>query len=460
MKFKSILFLIMITSLYSCKKYIEVGPPKHLISASAVYSSDATATAVVRGIYSQMVNNSSGFAGGGAPSVTFNCGLSSDELENFSNDATYISFYTNALSATNFSSILWSDPYKFINNANAAIEGLANSNGVTQATKNELLGEAKFIRAFCHFYLVNLFGDVPLVTVTDYRVNAVASRTPIAQVYQQIISDLKDAQQLLASDFSFSKGERDQPNKGAATALLARVYLYMGDWINAEAESTAIINNSDTYSLPGDLNAVFLANSSEAIWQLKPEALAYTNEAALFILTSAPPSFASLSSHLVNAFEPGDYRKMNWVDSIADGGTNYYYPFKYKVNSGTDLTEYSMVLRLAEQYLIRSEARANQDNIFGAQADLNIIRNRAGLTNTIAADKSSLLSAILHERQVELFTEWGHRWLDLKRTGAVDSIMTVVAPQKGGTWNTNGQLYPIPLSEINNDVNLTQNTGY
>lgn len=438
---------------------MEVGLPKHLIGAATVYSSDATATAVVRGNYSQMVNNSAGFAGGGAPSVTFNCALSADELKNYTNDATYIAFYTNSLSASNFSPVLWSDPYKFINNANAVIEGLSHSTGVTDATKNELLGEAKFIRAFCHFYLVNLFGDVPVITTTDYRINAVASRIPKSQVYQQIISDLRDAQNLLATDFSFSKGERDQPNKWAATALLARTYLYIGDWANAEAEATAIIDNSGTYSLCVDLNDVFLANSSEAIWQLKPEALTFTNEASLFILTSAP-SFASLSQQLLNSFESGDNRKTNWVDSVTDGNTTYYYPYKYKVNSGTTLTEYSMVLRLAEQYLIRAEARANQNNISGAQADLNIIRNRAGLANTTANDIPLLISAILHERQVELFTEWGHRWLDLKRTGTVDAVMSVVTPQKGGTWSTDSQLYPIPLSEINNDVNLTQNTGY
>jgi len=119
-----------------------------------------------------------------------------------------------------------------------------------------------------------------------------------------------------------------------------------------------------------------------------------------------------------------------------------------------------MVLRLAEQYLIRAEARAQQNNVGGAQSDLNTIRTRAGLPNTTANDKTSLLAAIIHERQVELFSEWGHRWLDLKRSGNLDAMMAVVAPAKGATWSSNWQWYPIPSYEIVQDPNLVQNPGY
>lgn len=456
MKPLHIFFLIVMTGFVSCKKFIDVGAPKNLTESSIVYQNDATATSVIRGIYSEMINGG-GFASGALYSITSLAGLSADELIAYS--PSYLPYYSNALSPTNGASDLWSSPYKFINNANAVIEGLGNSTGVTINTKNELLGEAKFIRAFCNFYLVNLYGDIPLVTNTDYRVNAILARTPKADVYQLIINDLIDAQNLLANDFSFSNGERDQPNKWAATALLARVYLYMADWVNAEAHATAVINNS-TYILVTDLNAVFLKNSSETIWQLQPEGSSInTSEGNIFIITTTP-SNASLSTQLYNSFESGDNRKVQWVSSYTSGSDVYYYPYKYKIQTGTPLDEYSTVLRLAEQYLIRAEARAEQNNITGAQADLNVIRNRAGLGNTTSNDKPSLLSAILHERQVELFTEWGHRWLDLKRTGTIDAVMSVVTPQKGGTWSSYQQLYPIPQSEIATDPNLNQNSGY
>ena len=95
-----------------------------------------------------------------------------------------------------------------------------------------------------------------------------------------------------------------------------------------------------------------------------------------------------------------------------------------------------------------------------AAADLNVIRQRAGLTNTTATGQQAILNAILHERQVEFFTEWGHRWFDLKRTGNVNAVMSVVTPQKGGIWNANWALYPIPISEITLNPNLKQNPGY
>src|SRR5690606_21218692 len=126
--------------------------------------------------------------------------------------------------------VFWREAYKYINNANAVIEGLSKSTSLSGNTRTQLEGEAKFIRAFCHFYLVNLFGDIPYVTTTDYQKNSTSVRLNATEVYTKIISDLTDAKNLLATDYSFSNGERSQPNRFAAIALLARVYLYTGKW--------------------------------------------------------------------------------------------------------------------------------------------------------------------------------------------------------------------------------------
>ncbi len=92
---------------------------------------------------------------------------------------------------------------------------------------------------------------------------------------------------------------------------------------------------------------------------------------------------------------------------------------------------------------------------------LKIIRERAGeWPGIVSGDNETILKAILHERQVELFSEWGHRWLDLKRSGIIDIVMNDVAPHKGSTWNTNWQWYPIPLDDIKKNINLLQNAGY
>jgi hypothetical protein len=337
------------------------------------------------------------------------------------------------------------------------------------------------MRAFCYFYLVNLYGDVPLVLATDYKQNALLARTGKDQVYQQIISDLKDAQNLLSDKYldgsltAYSgTPEKVRPTKWAATALLARTYLYTEKWTDAEAQATSVINNSTAFSLD-TLNGVFLKNSKEAIWQLQPirnGVYSNTQEGAFFKLPSTGPNTTQypvyLSNNLLNSFEPNDQRRSKWVDSvvvsISGVPTAFYYPSKYKIGQvNTAVAEYSMVLRLAEQYLIRAEARANVagTGLGGAIADLSSIRTRAGLSvYNGPANKDSVLNAIYHERQVELFTEWGHHWLDLKRTGKVDAVMSTVTPQKGGTWETTDQLYPISSTELQRNPNLTQNSGY
>jgi hypothetical protein len=115
---------------------------------------------------------------------------------------------------------------------------------------------------------------------------------------------------------------------------------------------------------------------------------------------------------------------------------------------------------LAEQFLIRAEARAKQNNkLIGsnsAESDINVIRNRAGLLNTSAATQEELLSEIERERRVELFVEWGHRWLDLKRSGRASAVLSLIKP----LWDDTDVLYPIPYSERLLNPKLTQNFGY
>lgn len=479
--YSGVLLVLIIILQISCKKLIEVDAPFTSLNAANVYTSDATAAAVLTGIYTQMsADNSNGLAGG-FTSMSLFPSLSGDELTLYDpTNLKYSGYYKNMLtSSSNVGTVdYWSIIYPIIFITNSAIEGLGNSASLTSAVKQKLLGEAKFMRAFCYFYLVNLYGDVPLAMSTDWKVNAALIRTPQAQVYQQIIADLKEAQNLLSINYLKSDAitpyptisiERVRPTKWAATALLARVYLYTGDYINAEVQAAAVINNSSLYSL-NSLKDVFKKNSAEAIWQLQAVGAgtsANTGEGKTFILPATGPAFnypVYLSNNMVNSFEPGDKRKVNWVGSVTPtppGTTTYYYPFKYKIGAvNTTPQEYCMILRLAEQYLIRAEARAQQNNISGAQSDLNMTRTRAVLGNTTANDKTSLLLAIMQERKVELFTEWGHRWLDLKRTNSVDPVMSLVTPTKGGTWVTTAQLYPIPLSELQKAPQLVQNQGY
>lgn len=448
-----LLFLGMI----ACEEFVEIDPPKTEIVSKTVFTSDASATAAVRGIYSLMMTNQS-FTKAGLEEYT---GILSDEFINYATRANQVQFYQNSLTAKNGDvlSVFWREGYKYINNANAVLEGLKEASGMTALTRNQLEGEARFIRAFCHFYLVSLFGDIPYITTTDYRVNAIAPRLGENEVTELIETDLLKAAELLAEDFSFSGNERTQPNKGAASALLARLYLYRGDWALAEQQASDVIGYSSTYALD-NLNEVFLKDSKEAIWQLKPVIPgANTPQGQLFILTGAPNSTSrrvSLTDQLVGSFEMDDIRRTSWVGTFSNGTTTWYYPFKYKAISNPSLTEYTVVLRLAEQYLIRAEARARQNNITGALADLNAIRNRAGLQNSMADDQETLLLAIEQERKVELFAEGGHRWIDLKRLGRSDAVLGAIKAD----WQPTDVLFPIPDAERLLNTNLSQNPGY
>ncbi|GAA0560027.1 RagB/SusD family nutrient uptake outer membrane protein [Chitinophaga japonensis] len=434
-----------------------------------IFTSDITARAAVTGIYGKMLSQN-GLFSGNTRSLTVLGALSADELESYSTEAIPREFYGNAISPANaaIETALWNEAYQHIYAANAVLEGLERSNGVTPATKVQLQGEALFIRALCHFCLVNLFGNVPYLTTTNYKENIVQARMPGEKVYQQLIQDLQASQARfdelpgLGQNYVYVTGERVRPNRWAAAALLARAYLYTGRWEQAEALASAVISQTNTYSLDS-LSGVFLKNSREAIWQLEPNNAEGFNtwEGKNFILGTAPGSGENnstvLSGHLLQAFENGDQRRAAWVDSVIVDNTVYYFPAKYKVQTGVEQKEYSMVLRLAEQYLVRAEARARMGDVSGARADIDSVRRRAGLSSTTAGNPTALLAAIAQERRVELFTEWGHRWLDLKRTGTANAVLSMV---KSPGWQPADTLYPIPQRELSLNKNLTQNPGY
>jgi hypothetical protein len=436
--------------LSSCKQFVEVPQPINQLDANAVFTDDATATAAVVGIYSDME-----FSLPISTQLTLLTGMSADELTYTSGDNGYLELVNNTYLPDNpYTADVWGI-YSTIYKANACIQGIQNSTGIPPDTKNQLLGEALFSRAFCYFYLVNLFGDVPLATSTDYRLNDTLRRSLSATVYQQITTDLTRAQTLLTS--SYPTDQRVRPNIWTAASLLSRVYLYTNNWPTAESQASSVIN-SGLYTLSG-LDSAFLNTSNETIWQLMPVNPSFnTQEAAIFIPGPGLIPTYPLTNDLVNAFEPGDNRLSEWTGSTIVGGQAFYYPAKYKNPFGQPVTEYHIVFRLAEQYLIRAEARMQQGNITGAIGDLNTIRSRAGLPALpVSLTQVQTAAAVQQERRIELFAEFGHRWLDLKRTSMVDPVLEALKPS---TWQPRAAFWPVPQDQIAINPSLTQNTGY
>jgi hypothetical protein len=468
--FTYLLLLGIIAWTTGCKKYLQNPLPTDKITGSAAYVNDNAASGVISGIYSKFVNSRLLEGSYGIPCCT---SLYTDEMiaENglLGSTAFQQAYFNNTLTES-ISGGFWSQLYSQIYVANVAIENIRNNTNLFR--RDQWLGEALFLRAFMYFYLTNLFGKAPLALSSDYRFNNQLARNPQSEVYNQIITDLKEAQGLLPVEYRDANGnittDRGRPNKYAVTALLARVYLYTKDWANAEAQANAIINSGNTFQLEPPA-AVFGQHSREMIWGLAPIPFAVADAQDFLMEPGWAPAehaiHATLSMLLVNSFETNDRRYANWVGK-STGGTpamDYYYPAKYKIRASTTYNEYLVVFRLAEQYLIRAEARAQQEKLTGsnsAESDVDVIRNRAGLSPTTASGKTALLNAIMKERRVEFFTEMGHRFFDLKRTDAIDDLMAAVAPQKGSTWIPFMQWWPIPKADILVDPNLIQTPGY
>lgn len=441
--------------LFGCDDFVAVDPPNSQLTTPAVFEDAATATAALTDIYAQMREN--GFFTGRPNGLSCLLGAYTDELVSFETGVyTTESFYTNSLLASNTTvSSLWNNTYKQIYSANSILEGVQNSGTLNESVKNQLKGEALFIRAFLHLQLVAVFGPIPYIETTDYTQNRTAGRKSIELIYQKIVTDLEQSIELVNA--TYPQSGRIRPNKAAVQALLARVYLYHGDYAAASNMASAVLNNT-FYVLEQDLTKEFLKQSTSTLWQFSPGATnANTYEGTTFIFFSGPPSKVSLNTSLVAQFEATDLRKTHWVKQVSNGTEVWYHSYKYtKDNLTSPSVENSIVLRLAEQYLIRAEARARQGELIGAKEDLNSIRQRAGLPDTMAVTQSELLNAILEERRLELFTEFGHRFIDLKRFGLLDSVLG----SKTG-WTTTDGLWPLPQTEMNaNPFLVPQNPGY
>lgn len=459
---RCILILLAICAI-ACNKMIDVEDPDNSVNGKEVFSHDTSALSAVTGIYSKIMLSFPSLLNGG---LTICAGLSADEIQPNSSGNSMQEFYTNSISTLSLFNrlYLWYYGYTLIYQSNACIEGILNSKALSEDVSNQLLGESYFLRSLSYFEMIQLFGDIPLVTTTNYEENAGLKRTATRKIFSQIKEDLLKATGLLSE--SYPSNNRVRVNKWAAKALLAKLYLYEGDWTDAESASAQVIN-AGTYGLEKDLNRVFLYDSKEAILHFMPIENGYnTTEGAQFVPSpngNSLPQF-SLTEYLLGAFEAGDKRASTWIGKKIVNGVTYTYPYKYKLRVNFSptyaVTEYAMVLRLGEQYLIRAEARAHLNDLAGAIKDLDSIRNRAGLplisqTNP-GIDYNSLLNVIQKERQTELFTEWGARWFDLKRNKTAAS--TLVGRKQ--SWKDTDTLYPIPDVELNLNTNLTQNPGY
>ena len=346
----------------------------------------------------------------------------------------------------------WTQMYQAVNVANNLLAAVPELNDplLPAAEKNQLLGEAHFLRALVYFDLGRGWGGVPIVlTPTRTKENGQGiRRSTQAQTYDQVLADLTEAETLLPDGTT-----RNRAVKATARALRARLHLYRQQYAEAETYATQVISSAN-YSLVTPYRAISTAPflSRESVLELSfsnsdpntmwnnwfPSALG-----GQFNFQPVPAAIALLNDPAVG----GNRSALLATTTIA--GNPVIYGNLYSRSAQRDDPSY--VLRLAEQYLIRAEARARQGKLTQALADLNAVRTRAGVPASTAASAEQLLLAIETERKVEFAFE-ADRWFDLVRTGRAGVVLGVTDQRR---W-----LFPLPFNDLVADPDLEQNPGY
>ncbi len=453
-----LLSIVIFSTFFSCKKFLEVPTSVGQLSTEQIFSDSLLTDNSMKSIYIKLVSVADpGYR------QTLALGLAADELNMASPSGDYQQFLTNSLTNSNGRiSAFWNDYYNIVYSVNLNLENLESHKPINTALWNRYIGEAHFLRAFIYFQMVNMFGDVPLVLKSDYSASMNMPRTPVSQIYDQILEDLNQANNLLAVQYDGATTIR--ANKLISQALLAQVYLYQQNWQKAE-ETSNLVLQSGKFKLV-KVDQIFLKNNQEAIFQLMQYSTGDSQknlEASTFVPKNATtiPTYP-LQKSLVDAFDNTDARKAAWIKSNVINRVTYYYPYKYTaiLATGNARDEYTTLFRLGEQYLIRAESAAQLGHNDLAISSIDSIRKRAALplwkTVSPISSTTDLLNEVYKERRLELMVERGHRWDDLKR---LNQANTVLGSIKTG-WESTDVLFPIPITQLTNNPFLKQNPGY
>ncbi len=436
----------------SCKNFLDV-QPKNAISDESTIVDKTSAETAVRGIYRSLGNA----AYYGETYVTLGFYPGGDVISNTTGGGQNL-ININFRSDEPLLAGAWAAIYATINRANQVIAKLPGVQDatLTAAYKKQLLGEAYFVRALAYFDLARAWGGVQLKLQPTTSVNSEAvPRSTQAETYAQVLKDLQAAESLLPDGVN-----RVRATKKTVWALKARLYLYQQDWANAETYATQIINDAADYQLSSPFSSWFANNivaSPESIFELEFSAAnPNTIRAEMQHPTRGGTYRFAPNTNVVNLLRTpsigGGRRAL--IDSVKQGTTVLWFGNLYYRSPATDP---AYILRLAELYLIRAEARAQQNNFTGSLSDINAIRSRAGLTPSAANNTSDLLLAVENERRYEFLWE-AHRWFDLARTGRANTVLHTLNPSV--TVQQYQLLFPIPANEVALDPQLTQNPGY
>jgi len=440
-----ILTLLLSMMSMSCEDLLNP-QPVNLITDEQVITDLSSARVVLTSAYRDLANL-------GAPKIIAG-DMTADNLIHNGTFTQYREISSKDMSASNGSATsLWGVIYSMSYVVSFIYEELPKID-IPEADYDEITAAASFLRAYAYFVGAYTYGGIPIVTTTNVEENRAIPRATLEETLDFIESELLYALDKLPEE-SFNTGEA---TNGAVKALLARYYLYRGNWSQAEDYATDVIEGNGTkrYTLE--------ENFTDAISD-------FSTESILEIVYSANDNPGTSTNFSINNLFVGRREIIPSIEMVLalqnDGGDrNVVIEFDGTNARGADngwtIVRYGpfdniQIFRLAEMYLIRAEARAQQDNINGASSDINVLRQRADVPLIQGTSKNQMLLAVENERRLELCFE-GHRWYDLVRTGRALAVMEEFT----SNWTEKDELWPIPLREINNNPSLSdaQNPGY
>ncbi|MFL9483788.1 RagB/SusD family nutrient uptake outer membrane protein [Chitinophagaceae bacterium LWZ2-11] len=475
--------LIVAAIMPACSKVLDKKPITQVVmpnDSSTISASDAEN--VIAGCYTNYrgydfgleVNVLDRITNGDA--ISDNCYAGGDNSDNITLDL----FTANSLNGNVARD--WKDLYGIIGRANIAIDQVQKcvDPALTAVRKNQILGEARFMRAFCYFDLVRLYGNVPLLlkpadlTSAQTLLNStIVPQVPADSVYGAILNDLWFAKNTVRPAASLPT--KFLVSTGAVNATLAKVYASRAtpNWdsvlyyCNATIPDYSMVTN---YTFLWDNNH---KNNSEAIWELNYEGYSVIgNWIPSQFLGADWKKFNTPTNDLVNTFRTeGDsirlHSSISFLNMTGHWTDKYWnvasYPFLAKYNDPVNGTNDFYVIRLPDILLLKAEALVEKSDLPGAMALVNQVRARVSLGTKAATTADDARTAIAVERRLELAFE-GHRWYDLLRTG---KALTTMNAQKDGNGNNlnygvtpNRLLLPIPQAQIDLNPLLKQNTGY
>lgn len=485
---KRILFFICLgLCCTSCDKQLEENP-QNKITADNFYTNDTEAVLGVNGVYSWLVTS-----GGFKSSLWRALDEGTDVIRGRKRASDPEQNYTLSSFNPGYTLPVWTNLYRGISNANLVIARVRASEGVTQATKNRVLGEAKFLRSLYYYYLTGLFGNVVYYDETNYSLEETQGLPRIAadEVRLKIVESLKEAEQSLPA--KYTGADVGRATKGAAQTLLVKTYLWLKKWDLAQKKAQEIVD-AKTYSLQANYADIFTeANemiSTETIFEVDFEPVLngqdhhswYQPEKQVGVSPFSGRSWYGIYipySTFLNTIEPNDKRKASIIATSYNGTPFQQDPVEkipawsgpkfWRLSTAADadggLDVY--VFRYADVLLMLAEAANENGDPATALFAVNEVRKRAfGASGVFTANlaKADMTDYLFRERAVEFYGE-GQRRLDLIRWGKLVSSVKLAAateePFVAANIKDFHTLYPIAAVELQKNPNLApNNTGY